>query len=120
MENANIETLEEIQPKPKKPRTQKQIQAFELARQKRDANRKARAEEKRRQEEQAQMELEDKIVQKAIQIKKREIMKTKVLDEISDEETSIEEVKKIVKPVISKYQMKEIPTTPAIAKFSFI
>lgn len=120
MEKDKIEEIEaqeplaelEAPPKTKKPRSEKQIQAFELARQKRDANRKARAEEKLRQEEQSKMELEDKIVHKAIQIKKKQIMKAKVLDEISDDETNIEEVKKTVKRV-ARAPPAEVPAYEA-------
>lgn len=95
------ETLEETKPivaKVKKPRSQKQIEQFERIRAIRDANRKARAEEKALQEAQQKKEIEDKIVQKAIAIKKKQIIKQKVLEEISDDDTPIEEVKKIIKP----------------------
>jgi hypothetical protein len=42
--------------------------------------------------------MEEKIVKKAISIKKKQILKQKVLDEISDDETPIEEVKKKIIP----------------------
>lgn len=118
------ETLGEIVEQPikaKKPRSQKQIEQFERIRAIRDANRKARAEERALQEEQNKKELEDKIVKKAISIKKKQILKQKVLDEVSDDETPIEEVKEIVKSTpkilpektnlrekeISNHQLKE-------------
>jgi hypothetical protein len=135
MSDDEIETLGETQPilenitfeksskqKPatasaiaKKPRSQKQIEQFEKARAIRDAKRKQKIEQKILEEQQHQKELEDKILQKAISIKKKQILKQKVLDEISDEETPIEEVKKIVKPKTisqpteSKHQIKDIP-----------
>ena len=116
------ETLGETKPiKAKKPRSQKQIEQFERIRAIRDANRKARAEEKALQEAQNKKELEDKIVKKAISIKKKQILKQKVLDEVSDDETPIEEVKEIAKSTpqrlpekttlrekeISNHQLKE-------------
>lgn len=118
------ETLGEIVEQPikaKKPRSQKQIEQFERIKAIRDANRKARAEERALQEEQNKKELEDKIVKKAISIKKKQILKQKVLDEVSDDETPIEEVKEIVKSTpkilpektnlrekeISNHQLKE-------------
>lgn len=107
-----IETLAEPVVKTKKPRSEKQIQAFELARQKRDANRKARLEEKARQEEEQKKQLEEKIVQKAIQIKKKQVMKQKVLEEISDDETPIEEVK----AVVSKARTRAGGASPAFGK----
>ena len=78
------ETLGETKPiKAKKPRSQKQIEQFERIRAIRDANGKARAEERALQEAQNKKELEDKIVKKAISIKKKQILKQKVLDEVS-------------------------------------
>ena len=75
--------------------------------------------------------MEDKIVKKAISIKKKQILKQKVLDEISDEETPVEEVKakiikstfektggKVANQIISKHQMKE-PTITNNPKFFF-
>jgi len=42
--------------------------------------------------------LDEKIVKKAISIKKKQIKKEKVLDEISDDETPMEEIVKKIKP----------------------
>lgn len=102
-ENEDIETNQTLGKvvelgKPKKPRSQKQIEQFERIRAIRDANRKARAEQKAIEEEQHKKIMEEKIVKKAISIKKKQILKEKVLDEISDDETPIEEVKKVIKP----------------------
>ena len=84
MENEKIEAIEEplaemqSLEKPKKPRTEAQIKAFELARQKRDANRKAREEERIRQQEEEKKAVEEKIVKKAVSIKKKQIKKQQV------------------------------------------
>ena len=106
--------------KEKKPRSQKQIEQFERIKSIRDANRKARAEQKAIEEEQQKKEMEDKIVKKAISIKKKQILKQKVLDEISDEETPVEEVKaKIIKSTFEKTGGKEpigtkVPVKPPL------
>ncbi len=81
----------------KKPRSAKQIEAFERARKKRDENRRLRAEEKAQRELQQKKEVEDKIIQKAISIKKKQILKQTVLDEISDEETPMEVIKEKIR-----------------------
>ena len=41
--------------------------------------------------------LEDKVVKKAISIKKKQIKKEQILDEISDDETPMEKIKEIAK-----------------------
>ena len=42
-------------------------------------------------------EIKDKIIKKAIAIKKRQIKKEAILDEIEDDDTPIEKVKEIMK-----------------------
>ncbi|NBV29147.1 hypothetical protein EBS02_09070, partial [bacterium] len=101
-----------------RPRTQKQIEAFEKVKAIRDAKRKERI-EKREQEkaeqqeaqlklkEELQKQTEAKILKKAVAIKKKHIIQEAMLDEISDEdEIPIEVVKKI-------QQRKEKKTLPA-------
>ncbi len=114
MENDNIESLGEVKEvKTKRPRSQKQIEQFERIRAIRDANRKARAEQKAIEEANRQKEIEDKIVKKAIAIKKKQILQEKVLDEISDDDTPIEKVKEKIRPIVnhveSKHQIKDVP-----------
>jgi len=72
----------------KKPRSEKQIEAFKKAQAKRDENRAIRKENTKKA-------LEEKVIQKAISIKKSQVRKLQVLDQISDDETPIEEIKKI-------------------------
>lgn len=72
----------------KKPRTEKQIEAFKKAQAKRDENRAI-------SKENTKKALEEKVIQKAISIKKSQVRKLQVLDQISDDETPIEEIKKI-------------------------
>jgi hypothetical protein len=100
--------------KQKKPRTEKQLQAFEKAKAIRDANAAKRKEEQRIREEQAKKIAEEKIVKKAIAIKKKEIKKQAVLDEISDDDTPIEKVKQIA---TKQSQEPPKPTGPIIRFF---
>jgi len=84
--------------KEKKPRTQKQIDAFEKVRQIRDAKRSERKEVKVKAETEYKQEKEAKIVKKAISIKKKQILQDADLDNVSeDEEIPMEVVKKIMK-----------------------
>lgn len=73
----------------KKPRTEKQIEAFKKAQENRAKNILLK-------KEQGKKEFEEKILQKAISIKKKQINKQydlSVLDQISDDETPLEEIK---------------------------
>ena len=122
MENTEVEEVEtldeslEAPPKVKKPRSEAQIKAFELARQKRDANRQARIEQKAKEEEEAKKQLEQKIVQKAISIKKKQIKKQTVLDEISDDDTPMEEVQKVITQKRSGRPTPVTRASPALSK----
>ena len=75
--------------KVKKPRTEKQIEAFKKAQENRAKNILLK-------KEVGKKEFEEKILQKAISIKKKQINKQydlTVLDQISDDETPLEEIK---------------------------
>lgn len=75
--------------KVKRPRTEKQIEAFKKAQENRAKNILLK-------KEQGKKALEEKILQKALSIKKKQINKhydLAVLDQISDDETPIEEIK---------------------------
>ena len=119
METKNLEPLEPLEDDVeteevvsiqavKKPRTQKQIDAFKLVIAKREENRKQRAEQKMKDAEEAKALIETKIVKKAISIKKKEIKRQIILDDVSSDDEPIEEIKqkivksraKAVKPVI--------------------
>jgi hypothetical protein len=84
----DLTTNEKILKKEKKPRSEKQIEAFKKAQAKRDENRAITKENTKKA-------LEEKVIQKAISIKKSQVRKLQVLDQISDDETPIEEIKKI-------------------------
>jgi len=92
--------------KPKKPRTQKQIDAFEKARKIRDDKRAERKEVKVKAETEYKQQKEAKIVKKALNIKKKQILADADLDEVSEtDDIPIEVVKKIMK----KYPKKSLP-----------
>jgi len=73
---------------------------------------------KAKEDEIRKKEIENKIIQKAISIKKKEIKKKAILDEISDDETPIEEIKKIAKPKVISI-VPEKPKT-IFEKYKFI
>jgi len=104
--------------KPKKERTAKQLEAFEKARQKMLVNTEQRKAQKALEDVQLKKELEEKIVQKAIAIKKKQIKKKAVLDIVSDDETPIEEVKKLAMKV--KPAVMELPPKTIFDKYRFI
>lgn len=82
--------------KPKKPRTEKQLEAFERAKKIRDANAVKRKEERLKREEEERKQIEEKLIKKAIALKKKQIKKQVLLDEISDDDTPIQKIKKVV------------------------
>jgi hypothetical protein len=89
------ETLVSDIEKPKKARTQKQIDAFEKVRQKKMENAKKREEDKKKLAEYEKKTLEEKIIKKAVSIKKKQIKKQQILEEISDDDTPIEVIKEM-------------------------
>jgi len=77
--------------KVKKPRSEKQIEAFKKASAIRDTNRAKRKEDGKK-------EMEEKILKKAISIKKKQIKKAYTIDDISDDETPIEQIRAMTPP----------------------
>jgi hypothetical protein len=107
----SIEKISLQAPKKKKILSDKQLKVLEDAREK--MREKAKENKIKKQLEEAELEkevqrrlneykksLEDRIVKKAISIKKKEIKKSAILDDISDDETPMEEIKKIAKKQI--------------------
>lgn len=97
--------------KPKKQLTEKQLEALRKGQQKRDENRERIKEEKKKKEEEEKRILEEKLVKKAIAVKKKQIKKQAVLEEISDDDTPIQKVKKIAEKIVEK---ENKPTGPKI------
>jgi hypothetical protein len=89
--------------KSKKPRTQKQIEAFEKVRKIRDEKRSERKEVKVKAETEYKQQKEAKIVKKAISIKKKQILQDADLDDVSEED---EIPMEIVKKIMKKYPKK--------------
>lgn len=87
----DLTTNEKILKKEKKPRTEKQIEAFKKASAIRDANR-------AKKKEDGKKEMEEKILKKAISIKKKQIKKAYTIDDISDDETPIEQIRAMTPP----------------------
>ena len=73
---------------PKKPRTQKQIEAFNKACETRKVNEAKRKEERIIKELEEKKILEEKLVQQAIAVKKRQIKKAELIDQIAADSNS--------------------------------
>jgi hypothetical protein len=101
--------MELVMPKKRpKQRTEKQLEQLKQAREKALQNKEAKRKQKEEEEAAVKKELEskiqaekkaieEKIVKKALSIKKKEIKKQEILDQISDDETPIEQIKLPVK-----------------------
>jgi hypothetical protein len=104
----------------KKPRTEKQIAVFERAKETARVNaenRKIVAELRAKE----QQEITDKkIVEKAIAIKKREIKRQAILDSVEDDDTPLEEIKKIVSLPAKKQIIKDVVLPPPVEKPKYI
>ena len=104
----NLKPLEII--KKKKVLSQKQLDVLANAREKLKAKNSERTAKKKLEADAIESEiqsrlsqykegLENKIVKKAISIKKRQIKKEAALDDISDDETTMEKIKQIAKKI---------------------
>ena len=113
-------------PKKKRVPSEKQLEVLRVAREKLAIKQKEKIVKKKLEQEAMEQEvqrrlneyktgLEDKIVKKAISIKKKQIKKEAVLDEISDDETPMEAIKQIAK---KKKQL--IPPVDDKPKYIFV
>ena len=108
-------STESIQaPKLKKPRTQKQIDAFTRAREIKSQNAKNRLDEKKSQDDFRKKEIEQKLVQKAISVKKKQIKQEQILDAISDDEDSEEEPITYTKNPLKKAPTQKVSKEPFV------
>jgi hypothetical protein len=99
-EEEEEEETPKYKPQPPRPaRTEAQKLAFEKCKQKRDENAKKRLADAKKLAEYEKKALEEKLISKAISIKKKQIKKQVILDEISDDETPIEKVKEMAKKI---------------------
>lgn len=106
--------------KQKKPKTPAQMAALEKGRAIAMANfaERKKASELRAKEEQKIYEA--RVVKKAVAIKKKEIKKLAELDEISDDDTPIEEIKQIIKTKKPASKVALTPPPPPAPKYRFI
>ena len=87
-------------------RTEAQNLAFEKAKLIREQKRNERKKLKELEEEALKKEMEDKIIQKAVAIKKKQLKKQTIIDEYSGDETPVEELKRIIH--------KKLPPKPIV------
>ena len=103
-------------------RTDKQKEAFVKVLEIRQVKRDDRAKERVIQEEELKKENEEKIISKAISIKKKQIKKQIILDNISDDDEPIEEIKqKILKSNMKKKpapKMEEPAPEPEMDRYT--
>jgi len=87
----------------------KQKENFQKCREVRLANVQRRKDALREFEEQAKIEMDSKIVKKAVGIKKKLIVREAQLEEVSDDDTPLEQVIKVAKKTQEKKVKKSIP-----------
>ena len=101
----------EIKKGKKKERSPKQIEAYKKAQAIRMLKAEERRKERMKQEREEKKELEKKLIEKAIKVKKKQMKKLKVIDELSDDDTPIER-----KPILKK----EPPPPIQVPKIRFV
>ena len=119
-ENESSSSDEQIEnkvlPKPKRQQTEKQKENFRIAREKRMANIAKNNEAKNLQKQEEKVKIEQKIIKKAVAIKKKQIKKEKVLEMTqSDESASDYEI-----PTKIKLTRQRPPTIPERPQIYFI
>ncbi len=118
------ESDDEIEYKPQKPKRQlseKQMENLIKGREKRDTLRKQRLEEKAKQNNEYKKQVEEKIVKKAIQIKKKQLKQEKLIEPEpdSDDETLIKNKPKKPAPV-NPPKPPSLPSQGHQRKFYFV
>ena len=72
--------------KPKRPRSEKQVKQFELVRQRKMAEAEKRRIKREADDKEAKEQLEKHLIEKAIKLKKKQISRMKVIEQLSDDE----------------------------------
>ena len=122
--NIPDDTEDEEEPKTiqksKKPRSDKQIAAFAKIIELRNQRRNERALIRETEQAKAKEELKEKIMKKAVSIKKKQIKQQIALDDISSDDEPIESIKK--KVVASKAKQINVTKEPVkeIPKYIFV
>jgi len=115
---------EEVKPKkPKRERTEKQKEHFARL----SEQNKKRFEEKRlkkeEEEKQRKEELEKKVIEKAIKLKKKQIKKERILEELSESDTEIEKPKRpssTVRPKVEPKIFQPPLPPPYVRKYNYM
>ena len=116
-------------PKPKRVQTAAQKANFQKCLETRKQNiairneiKKALADAEELKKEEKQADVERKILKKAVVIKKKQILKEAILDEISDDEIPVEVVQKIIKKQQAKKAVVKSskPVEPPAPKYTFV
>lgn len=94
--NEEEETQAKLE-KPKRPRSEKQIKQFELVRQRKMAEAGKRKIQREAAEKEAKEQLEKQLIEKAIKLKKKQINRMKVIEQLSDDDEPVA-TKAIAKP----------------------
>ncbi len=106
----------------KKPRTEAQMKAFEKAKEKARLNAEKRKAEREAKAKEEQKAIEEKLVKKAISLKKKQIKQQAILDQIEDDDTPLPEIEKIVKELPAKFKRsvkQELPIPETKPKYIF-
>jgi hypothetical protein len=115
-ESDDDESVLEIQKKPTRPRTAKQIEQFKKVVENKMKNASERKKQAEIKADADKIELEDKLVKKAIAVKKKQIKKQKIIDDISSDEEEGDQVIQKMKPVKAKPAINAVKTS----KYKFI
>ena len=115
-ESDDDESVLEIQKKPTRPRTAKQIEQFKKVVENKMKNASERKKQAEIKADADKIELEDKLVKKAIAVKKKQIKKQKIIDDISSDEEEGDQVIQKMKPVKAKPAISAVKTS----KYKFI
>ena len=103
--------------KERRPKTQKQLDALHAGRSIMLKNAQVRREARAEADDIMKKRIEEKIVKKAVSIKKKQIMKEAVLDDISDEDIPAEVIQKIIKIKSTPTKQVKVVEPPAPPSF---
>ena len=80
--------------KPKRPRTEKQIKQFELVRQRKMAEAGKRKTKREEDERENKAQLEKQLIEKAIKLKKKQINRMKIVEDLSEDDEDDDDERK--------------------------
>lgn len=98
--------------KPKRQLTEKQLEALKRGQEKRDENARLRKDAAEKKAAEDKLKLEQKIVKKAISIKKKELKRQAALDAVSDDDTPVEKIKEAVEGTKGSLRNPPLPQQP--------